>query len=57
MTERSGDGSNKRKLWQKKQWCIGEVTAEFSWRREDVLDLYAEPYDAKRPTLCFDELP
>ncbi len=24
---------------------------------EDVLDLYAEPYDPKRPTVCFDELP
>ncbi len=24
---------------------------------EDVLDLYAEPYDAQRPVVCFDELP
>jgi hypothetical protein len=24
---------------------------------EDVLDLYAEPPDPKRPTVCFDELP
>lgn len=24
---------------------------------EDVLDLYAEPYDPKRPVICFDELP
>ena len=24
---------------------------------EDVLDLYAEPYDAVRPVVCFDELP
>ena len=22
---------------------------------EDVLDLYEEPYDAKRPKVCFDE--
>jgi len=22
---------------------------------EDVLDLYAEPYDPKRPMICFDE--
>ena len=22
---------------------------------EDVLDLYAEPYDADRPVVCFDE--
>jgi transposase len=24
---------------------------------EDVLDLYAEPYDTQRPVVCFDELP
>lgn len=24
---------------------------------EDVLDLYEEPYDPKKPTVCFDELP
>jgi hypothetical protein len=24
---------------------------------EDVLDLYAEPYDPKRPVVCFDERP
>jgi transposase len=24
---------------------------------EDVLDLYEEPYDPRRPTVCFDELP
>lgn len=24
---------------------------------EDVLDLYAEPYDARRPQICFDESP
>ena len=25
-------------------------------RMEDVLDLYAEPYDPKRPVVCFDEI-
>ena len=25
------------------------------WRPEDVLDLYEEPYDPQRPTVCFDE--
>ena len=24
---------------------------------EDVLDLYAEPYDPQRPQVCFDESP
>jgi hypothetical protein len=29
--------------WQRKQWCIVSVKADFVWRMEDVLDLYAEP--------------
>jgi hypothetical protein len=33
------------------------VGADFVWRMEDVLDLYAKPYDARRPVLCFDEQP
>jgi transposase len=41
----------------KKQWCIPQVSAEFVWRMEDVLDLYEEPYDSKRPTVCFEEMP
>ncbi len=27
------------------------------WRMEDVLELYEEPYDPKKPVVCFDELP
>ncbi len=27
------------------------------WRMEDVLDLYAQSYDPKRPKVCFDERP
>ena len=27
------------------------------WRMERVLDLYEEPYDPKRPVVCFDERP
>ena len=41
--------------WQKKDWCIPKVSAEFVARMEDVLDLYAEPYDPKRPVVCFDK--
>ncbi len=48
---------NQLKPWQKKQWCIPKVDAEFVWRMEDVLDLYAEPYDPQRPRVCFDESP
>ena len=45
------------KPWQKHQWCIPTVGAAFVARMEDVLDLYAEPYDRRRPVVCFDELP
>jgi len=48
---------NKLKPWQKKMWCIPKVDAEFVARMEDVLDLYAETPDEKRPVVCFDETP
>jgi DDE superfamily endonuclease len=34
---------------------IPAVGAEFVWRMEDLLDLYAEPYDPTRPVVGFDE--
>jgi hypothetical protein len=34
-----------------------ERSARFVWRMEEVLDLYEEPYDPKRPVICFDERP
>jgi transposase len=45
------------KPWREKMWCIPKVDAEFVARMEDVLDLYAEPPDAMRPVVCFDEKP
>jgi hypothetical protein len=45
------------KPWQHQQWCIPEVSAEFVATMEDVLDLYAQPYDPARPQVCFDEKP
>jgi transposase len=45
------------KPWQKKMWCIPKVDAEFVARMEDVLTLYAEPPDPRRPVVCFDETP
>ena len=27
------------------------------WRMEDVLELYEEPHDPKKPLICFDEMP
>jgi len=44
------------KPWVRKKWVIPSVGAEFVWRMEDVLDVYARPYDPKRPQVCFDEL-
>lgn len=39
----------------KKKWCIPTIGAEFVWRMEDVLEVYARPYDPRRPVVCFDE--
>lgn len=36
---------------------MATVGADFVWRMEDVLDLYALPYDARCPVVCFDERP
>jgi hypothetical protein len=41
----------------KQQWIIPQVSAEFVYHMEDVLSLYAEPYDSMRPVVCFDESP
>ena len=46
---------NALKPWQRKQWCIPKVSAEYVAHMEDVLDLYAEPYDPESPVVCFDE--
>ena len=36
-------------------WCIGKITAVYRNRMYDLLDLYAEEYDPKRPVICTDE--
>src|SRR6516162_747324 len=48
---------NELKPWRKDMWCIPQVDGEFVARMEDVLDLYAEEPDRKRPVVCFDESP
>lgn len=48
---------NDLKPWRKDMWCIPEVDGEYVARMEDVLDLYAEAPDPKRPVICFDESP
>ena len=48
---------NKLKPWQQDMWCIPQVDGTYVARMEDVLDLYAEKPDPKRPVVCFDESP
>jgi transposase len=48
---------NHLKPWRKDMWCIPQVDGEYVARMEDVLDLYAEPPDPRRPIVCFDESP
>ncbi len=48
---------NDLKPWRKDMWCIPKVDAEYVARMEDVLDLYAETPDSKRPVVSFDESP
>jgi len=33
------------------------IGARFVWRMEDILDLYAEPFQLEYPVICFDEIP
>lgn len=48
---------NDLKPWRRDMWCIPHVDGEYVARMEDVLDLYAEAPDPKRPLVCFDETP
>jgi len=36
-------------------WCVPEANAEYVACMEDVLDQYEQPYDPKRPLVCYDE--
>jgi transposase len=48
---------NQLKPWQQDMWCIPQVDGTYVARMEDVLDLYAEARDPKRPVVCCDETP
>jgi len=48
---------NELKPWRHSMWCIPKVDAEYVARMEDILDLYEEPPDSKRPVVNFDETP
>src|SRR5882672_3612238 len=38
-------------------WVVPEISAEFVEKMEDVLRVYARPYNAKMPVVCLDERP
>nr|MDO8118185.1 IS630 family transposase [Candidatus Sigynarchaeota archaeon] len=40
---------------EKKMWCIPDINDSFIERMDDVLDLYARPYNEEEPVVCIDE--
>jgi transposase len=49
---------NDLKPWLKEEWCIPpHANAQFVYHMEDVLDVYTQPADPKRPLVGFDESP
>jgi hypothetical protein len=38
-------------------WCIGKINKEYRERMYNILDLYQEPYNPKRPVVGIDEKP
>ena len=39
-----------------KTWCFPkEASGDYVYHMEDVLNLYAQPYDALAPVVCMDE--
>jgi hypothetical protein len=48
---------NELKPHLKQTWCIGTINAAFLARLEQILALYALPYDQAYPVICFDERP
>ncbi|MED5369491.1 MAG: IS630 family transposase [Myxococcota bacterium] len=43
------------KPWQKRSWCLAELTPEFIAQMESVLQIYSRPPDPRRPLVSFDE--
>jgi len=39
-----------------KSWGIPKPSARYVAKMEDVLDVYQQPYDARRPQVCLDEV-
>ncbi|WOB42005.1 IS630 family transposase [Thermoleptolyngbya oregonensis NK1-22] len=41
----------------KQTWCLGQLDSRFIAQMEQILWLYAQPYDPAYPVVCFDERP
>lgn len=54
---RRGAKKNQLKPHLNRTWCLGKIDAAFLARLEQILALYALPYDPKYPVVCFDERP
>ncbi|NJN22095.1 MAG: IS630 family transposase [Leptolyngbya sp. RL_3_1] len=48
---------NELKPHLKKTWCISRLNSRFMAQMEQILWLYAQPYDPDYPVICFDERP
>lgn len=47
---------NQLKPWLTKRWCVGPSgDGNYVYHMEDVLEVYVQPYDARRPQVCVDE--
>jgi len=53
----TGVKKNELKPHLKRTWCIGTLDSRFLARMEQILELYALPYDPLYPVICFDERP
>jgi hypothetical protein len=38
-------------------WCVQTIDSEYRDRMYDILDLYEEDYNPKKPLICLDEKP
>ena len=54
---RQDSQKNELKPHLKKTWCIGRLDSRFIAQMEQILWLYARPYDPDYPVVCFDERP
>ena len=48
---------NKLKSWRVESWGIAEAGPDFVYGMEEVLEVYARPYNPEHPVVCLDEFP